>query len=268
MQLAGARVLLTGATGGIGQAIARTLHRAGAQLVLTGRRADVLTGLADEIGAEVIAADLGARAQLEALVTQAGRVDVLVANAALPGSGMLLDLAVSDIDRDLDVNLRAPIVLTRLLAPAMVDRGSGHISFVGSLSSLAASPTASMYAATKFGLRGFAHAARQDLHGTGVGVSIVLPGFIRDAGMFANAGATLPPGMRTCSPEQVGEGVLRSIVKNKTEIAVAPREMHLGALLGSVAPTMSGYLQRRFGARLANDVTEGHRRHAAAQREV
>ena len=268
MQLAGARVLLTGATGGIGQAIARALQRHGAQLVLTGRRADVLTELADEVGAEVIAADLGSRDQLEALVAQAGLVDVLVANAALPGSGMLLDLELADIDRDLDVNLRAPIVLTRLLAPAMVARGSGHISFVGSLSSLAASPTASMYSATKFGLRGFAHAARQDLHGTGVGVSVVLPGFIRDAGMFANAGARLPAGMRTSSPEQVGAGVIRSIVRNKIEVAVAPREMHLGALLGSVAPALSGYLQRRIGARLAHDVTEGHRRHAAVQREV
>ena len=87
----------------------------------------------------------------------------------------------------LEVNLRAPIALARALAPAMIARGSGHIVFISSLAGKAAAPASSIYSATKFGLRGFALGLREDLRPHGVGVSVVLPGFIRDAGMFADA---------------------------------------------------------------------------------
>src|SRR5699024_7842460 len=87
MNLDGARVLLTGATGGLGQAIARELTARGAVLTLTGRRADVLTPLAEEIGGRAIASDLALPDAPEQLLAEAGEVDVLVANAGLPGSG-------------------------------------------------------------------------------------------------------------------------------------------------------------------------------------
>src|SRR5690349_10593499 len=104
----GARVLLTGATGGIGQAIARALHERGASLVLTGRRTDVLEPLAAETGGTTLAVDLADRSAVDKLLAEAGDVDVLVANAALPGSGALDDFSVEQIDRVLEVNLRAP----------------------------------------------------------------------------------------------------------------------------------------------------------------
>ena len=110
---------------------------------------------------------------------------------------------MNEIDRALDVNLRAPMVLAKQLAPAMVAKGRGHLLFVSSLLGKFASPGAAVYSATKYGLRGFAGPLREDLRGAGVGVSVVFPGFIRDAGMFADAKVDLPPGVGTSSPDEV-----------------------------------------------------------------
>ncbi len=259
MKLEGARVLLTGASGGLGQALARGLHARGAGLVLTGRRTDVLTPLAEELGARAIPADLGAPADVERLVRSAGEIEVLVANAALPASGHLLELSQAQIDTLLEVNLRAPIALVRALAPAMAARGSGHIVLMSSLSGKAAAPVSSVYSATKFGLRGFAHGARADLRKQGVGVSVILPGFVRDAGMFADAGSVrLPPGVGTSSPEQVVRAVITAIERNRGEITVAPLPLRLGANISAVAPGLAAFGQRLAGgATVARRVSEG-----------
>lgn len=248
MKLNGATVLLTGATGGIGHAIARRLKADGAQLILTGRKADVLAPLAAELSARSIVADLGDPAALDSLLAEAGQIDVLVANAALPGTGMLADMSVERIDANLDVNLRAPIMLAKALLPQLVERKSGHLAFIGSLSGVVASPGSALYNATKFGLRGFTAALRQDLHGTGVGVSNIEPGFVSDAGMFVDSGMVLPAGTRTVSPEKVAAGVARAITKNKGEVLVAPIELRIGARLGSLAPGLNAAAQRRAGA--------------------
>ena len=247
MKLGGATVLLTGATGGLGHAIARQLHGAGASLILTGRRTDVLEPLAQELGARSIAADLADRDAPARLLEEAGEVDVLVANAALPASGLLDSFNVDEIDRALDVNLRAPIVLARLLAPKLAERGSGHLVFISSLAGKAAAPRSSLYSGTKFGLRGFALGLRADLHKHGVGVSTVFPGFIRDAGMFADSGAKLPAGVGTRTPEDVARGVQRAIERNKAEVDVAPRGLRLGALFSGVAPSFAERTTRRMG---------------------
>src|SRR5438270_9317546 len=173
MSILSGNVLLTGATGGIGHAIARALAGHGAQLLITGRRADVLEPLAAELGARAVPCDLSDREALQRLVETAGEVDLLVANAALPGTGALTELSQEQIDRNLEVNLRAPIALARALAPGMIERRRGHLVFVSSLAGRAASPSSSLYSATKFGLRGFALALRADLRESGVGVSVV-----------------------------------------------------------------------------------------------
>ncbi|MST35128.1 SDR family NAD(P)-dependent oxidoreductase, partial [Acidimicrobiaceae bacterium USS-CC1] len=105
----------------------------------------------------------------------------------------------------------------RAAAPAMVGRGRGHILLVSSLAGVAASPASSLYAATKFGLRGFGHALRQDLAGSGVGVSVLLPGFVRDAGMFADSGATLPPGVGTRTPGEVAAAAVAAVERDRAE---------------------------------------------------
>ena len=160
----------------------------------------MLEPLAAETGGRVIVSDLSEPDAPARLLEAAGEVDVLVANAGLPGSGKLNSFTPEQIDRALDVNLRAPMLLAHGLIEPMVARGSGHLLFMSSLSGRAAAPGSSVYSATKFGLRGFALALREDLAPKGVGVSVVLPGFIRDAGMFADSGAKLPPGVGTKRP--------------------------------------------------------------------
>ena len=200
MQIQGSRVLLTGASGGLGQEIARALAAQGAHLTLTARRAEVLEALAAEVGGETIAIDLSEREQVARLADQAGRVDILVANAALPGAGPLDSFTPTEIDRALDVNLRAPIILAHALAPAMAERGGGHLVFVSSLSGKTATKGQTIYSGTKFGLRGFALALRDELRSSGVGVSGIYPGFIREAGMFADRAQSFPPAWAPVRP--------------------------------------------------------------------
>lgn len=252
--------LVTGATGGIGQAIARALAARGATVTVTGRRADVLETLASEISGHSIVCDLSRREEVDRLIGEVDQVDVLVANAALPASGELAGLAQEQIDRLLEVNLRAPIALARAFAPAMVARSQGHLVFVSSLQGKAATPASSIYVATKFGLRGFGLALREDLRAHGVGVSVVLPGFIRDAGMFAEANVELPRGIGTRTPEEVAAGVIKAIEQDRAEVEVAPLGLRLGATVGAVAPELAAAAARRLGStQIALDMVEAQR---------
>jgi short-subunit dehydrogenase len=248
IQVSGAKVLVTGATGGLGQAIARELAGRGARLVLTGRRTEVLEPLAAELGADIRGLDLADASAVAELAAACSDVDVLVANAGLPGTGRLESFTVEQVDRLLDVNLRAPIVLSHALAPRMVERGRGSLVFISSLSGKAANPSSSLYSATKFGLRGFALGLRIDLHGTGVGVTVVSPGFIREAGMFAESGTQLPRGVGTRSPADVARAVARAIEDAPAEIDVAPLSLRAGAAVAGLAPGIAETVARRLGA--------------------
>jgi uncharacterized protein len=260
VNLAGRTVLLTGATGGIGHAIARACAARGAQLVLTGRRAEVLEPLATELSARAVACDLSRAEEVARLLGEVGNADVLIANAALPASGLLSSFSVEEVDAALAVNLRAPMVLAHGLAAGMRARGHGHIVFISSISGKTASIGGSVYSATKFGLRGFALGLREDLRGTGVGVSTVFPGFISDAGMFHEAEVKLPGYVATRTPEQVAAGVVRAIEHDRSEVDVAPLAVRLGAAVAGLAPELSGRLQRRLGSDdIAAAMAEGQR---------
>jgi uncharacterized protein len=258
VSLVSGNVLVTGATGGIGQAIARAFAARGANLVLTGRRADVLERLVSGVGGRGVVCDLSSHDDVDRLAAEAEAValDVLVANAALPASGVLTELTQEQIDRMLEVNLRSPIALARALAPGMIERGRGHMVFISSLSGKAASPASSIYSATKFGLRGFALGVREDLRPHGVGVSVVLPGFISDAGLFADAGdVKLPPGVRTRTPEQVADGVMRAIERNRAEVEIAPATLRFGATFAGAAPQIAAAASRVLGSdRVASEL--------------
>jgi short-subunit dehydrogenase len=260
--LAASTALVTGATGGIGEAIARALAARGARLVVSGRRQAELARLAEEVGAQAMVEDLALAADVERLGAEAveAGVDVVVANAALPGGGRLTELSQAEIDAILAVNLRAPIALARALLPAMAARGRGHLVFVSSLQGKAAAPASSIYSATKFGLRGFALGLREDLRGTGVGASVIAPGFISDAGMYARTGVKLPPGVGTRSPDDVAAAVIRAIESNRAEIDVAPVPLRAGAAIASVAPGLAGWASHHMGSgRVAAEIVERQR---------
>jgi uncharacterized protein len=262
MELNGRRVLVTGATGGIGDAIARALHARGATVIVSGRRAEALDGLRSSLGerVEVVPADLAEPEDVDALMERAAPLDVLVANAALPASGRLDSFTPEEIRRALEVNLHVPIRMARDLVPQMLDRGSGHLVFISSMSGKIAAGGGSVYSATKFGLRGFGAALRDELHGTGVGVSMVYPGFIRDAGMFADAAVDLPRFAGTRSPQQAAEAVVGAIEHDRGDVEVAPFSVRMSGLLAAVSPDGVAAFARRLGAaEVAEKLAEGQR---------
>jgi short-subunit dehydrogenase len=242
-------VLVTGATGGIGRAIARALHRRGAKVVLTARRVDMLDEIARELGdrVEVVGADLSNRPDVERLGGRAA-VDVLIANAAVPAAGRLQTFAARELDRAIDVNVRAPMQLTLALLPHMLEQGSGHLVFVSSLAGKVASGGSSVYSATKFAVRGFGYSLSEELRETGVGVTTVFPGFIREAGMFHESGAKLPRGVGTRTPEDVAKAVVEGIDRNRAEIDVAPFSLSSGAKVFGISPPMMSRITRLLGA--------------------
>ena len=238
--------------------MASTLARAGAEVILSGRSAEALEALAAELpgaGHSVLAADLGEQGAAIELAERAGAVDCLVANAALPSTGRLTELTAEQVARMLRINLEAPVLLGQALLPGMLERRSGRLILIGSLAGKAASPRSSIYNATKFGLRGFAFGLKPDLVGTGVGVTLVAPGFVREAGMFADSGQSAPAGMGTTTPDEVAAAVLEGIRGDRIEITVAPRFQKTMAHLGLMSPSLSHRIQSgKTGQRTAEDL--------------
>jgi short-subunit dehydrogenase len=261
MDLRGARTLVTGATGGLGAAIARACAAGGAEIVVTGRREGPLDALAEEIGAEPVVADLANRDDFAHLVDAVRDLDVLVSNAALPGGGRMETFSTEEIDRVLDVNLRVPVLLSRHFTPTLVTRGRGHVVFVSSLAAAFPTPGLAMYNATKSALVSYGLSLRGELAPAGIGVSIVYPGPIRDAGMWADTGLVPPVGIRTRSPADVGAGVVRAIERNRAEVMVAPLALRVGAVFGRSAPAAVVRLAPRFGAYELTDAMAEALRH-------
>jgi short-subunit dehydrogenase len=260
VELSGKTVLLTGATGGLGRAIAAALAARGATLVLSSRKGDELVQLAGSLsgfGHRTVVSDLAVEGETSALLETAGEIDVLVANAALPASGRLEEYSREEVGRALAVNLESPIRMAHDLVPAWTGRGSGHLVFVSSLSGKAATARASLYCATKFGIRGFALALREDLRGSGVGVSVVMPGMIRDAGMFADSKASAPSLVGTATPAQVGAGVVRAIERDRAEVSVAPLRARALSAIAANAPELAGRVAGETATKVADEVAAG-----------
>jgi short-subunit dehydrogenase len=238
-------VLLTGAPGGIGPHLASHLHAAGASLVLSGRNRAELERMARTLPpARFVVADLSRKEEVERLGAAAGEIDILIANAAVPASGELVSFSVEEIDRALNVNLRSAMVLADLVLPGMLSRGTGHIVLMSSIQGKLPTALVSVYTATKFGLRGFGLALGQELRRTGVGVSVINPTYVRDAGMWAETGITPHPLAGQVTPDRVAAAVVRAIKENRPEIDVAP----LGTRLAVAMPGLVGSMARRLGA--------------------
>jgi uncharacterized protein len=180
MELKGAKVLVTGASRGIGESIARQMAAAGAQVAVAARSESALSALAVSIGGKAFAVDLTDPDAVSALIPRVeaefGPIDVLVNNAGLE-SIMPLDLeSDASIRAVTRLNLEAPMVLTRHVLGGMKARGTGHIVFTSSLAGSAPFPAMSVYCATKAGLNNFVAAVRLELRGTAIGTTLVAPG--------------------------------------------------------------------------------------------
>lgn len=181
--LDGRRALVTGASTGIGRAMAGALADAGAEVVLVARTDADLERAAAEIGprARWLVADVGDRTQVDPLCDQAGEVDVLVHAAGTNIRPPMADLTTEDWDATMAVNLTAPFLLSQRLAPGMVQRGWGRILHVGSQQSWRAFGNSGGYGASKAGLLGLTRSQAEAWSRGGVTVNCVIPGFVRTA---------------------------------------------------------------------------------------
>jgi len=233
-------VIVTGASSGIGRATALRLGRAGMTVVLAARRADLLDEVAAEIGtAVVVPTDVRDPAAIEALVTRArevdGRIDGLVNNAGIGGKTSILadDDAVTEV---IDVNLVAPIRLMRAVVPTMKEQRSGSIVNIGSVAGEIG--LAGAYSATKFALRGMTDSVRRELAGTGIGVTLIEPGFI-DTGF--NNRTNLP------GPEIVAAAVESALRRPRRRIVV-PWKYRAAMVAANALPSLVDHLYAKRAA--------------------
>ncbi len=210
------QALVTGATSGIGRAIVLALRDAGLQVIAVGRSPDALQALADEPGITTVEADVRDAKGLKAAL-QGRVIDVLVNNAGvLSTRAAFQDIDEAEIDNMLDINLKAPLHLARQLLPGMIERGRGHLFFIGSSAGRAPHPGAAVYGASKAGVSLFCDALRCDLLGTGLRVTEIAPGRVQTQlykaamGMQA-AGSELYDGYESIQPEDIAQLLLAAL---------------------------------------------------------
>ena len=242
MELRGARCLVTGASSGIGRATAERLRGSGAHVIALGRDAAAL----ERAGDEVLVSDLAAGGAWRQAVEQAGAVDVLVNNAGVGWAGPLDAIDPAELERLVALNLIAPMQLTRALVPAMRRRGHGHVVNVTSIVAHTGRREEAVYAATKGGLAAFSESLRQELAGSGVGVSVVTPAAI-DTPFFERRGRAYDRSRpRPLPPERVADAIARAVETGRAEIFV-PGWMTLPARLRGAAPGLFRRAIDRFG---------------------
>jgi 3-oxoacyl-[acyl-carrier protein] reductase len=182
--LTGRKALVTGATGGLGGAIARTLHARGAEVAISGTRREALEALASELGERVhmLEANLGDKDAVEALVPGAeaamGGLDILVNNAGVTRDGLFMRMKDDDWDTVIAVNLTAAFRLSRAAVKGMMRRRYGRIVNIGSVVGTTGNPGQGNYAASKAGLIGMSKALAAEVASRGITVNTVSPGFI------------------------------------------------------------------------------------------
>lgn len=219
-------VLITGASRGIGRAVAHAVARRGARLGLIARdRAELEAVLAACGGRGVVAAaDVSDRGQAEAAVGRVletlGRVDVLVNNAGVGAYGPFAEVDPEVIDRVVGVDLLGTLYVTRAVLPAMLARGRGHIVTVGSISGRMGTAAEATYAAAKFGQVGFTESLAVELHESGIGVSLVEPGPVATDFFRARGAPYVRPFPRPIPPERVAEAVIAAVECRRLEVFV------------------------------------------------
>jgi len=228
MRLDGCRIVLTGASGGIGRHLALQLAAAGGRLALVSRRGVALAEACDGLPAWdrpsfTVVADItqasGRQAVVAAATEAMGGVDLLVNNAGTLEFGAFTASEPATIEALYQTNLVAPILLTRALLPSMVAAGRGHLTFVGSILGSLALPFHANYAASKFGLRGFTEALRRELVGSGVTVTYVAPRATRtDLNSDAVYRMGEATGMHVDEPEAVAAAIVRAILGRRREV--------------------------------------------------
>lgn len=254
LPLSGQRILLTGASRGIGRAIALDLAAAGAELLLVARSAEGLEALAAELAtrggrARWEAADLAQpadRARVIAAARAWGGLTAVVNNAGIEHTLAFVDQTPEEIDQQVAVNLLAPLQLTHALLPELVARRDGAVVMVSSMSGKSATPYNAVYSATKHALQGFCASLAIELEGTGVRVASVCPSFVADAGMWHDTGLQAPPLLREVPLADVLGAVRRGLGRGG-EILVTPTPVRPLLAVAALFPSIDGRVLRWLG---------------------
>jgi len=256
MRLRDAVALVTGGSRGLGPHIARALAAAGSDVALCARSGPALERVADEVRdlgrrALAVAADLSDAAARREVVARVeagfGRLDVLVNNAGLESEGAFVDLGLETIEATVAVNVLAPMELTRLALPGMLRRGHGHVVNLASIGAKAGVPYDAVYCGTKAALDQWGRGLRVELAGTGVRVSTLFPGFVREAGMFARFAMAPPWVTGSTTPAAVAAAVVRAIETGRRETVVNSQPLRPLFALGHLAPGLADWLVGALG---------------------
>lgn len=248
-------VLITGASRGLGVDISAALAAHGARLALAARSADELEKVRaslEERGARAIAvpADVSDLDSLRSLVgrveAELGPIDVLVNNAGIEAVCDFESMPFEEIEAIIRVNVVGLLWLTRLVAPSMVQRRSGHIVNIASVAGITAVPHNTVYSGSKHAVVGISRSLRAELADHGVGVSVVCPGFV-EGGMFLAWGRKPPKAAGIVTPQQVAAAVTKAILKNKAEIVVNPGLGKIADVSIAAAPDLTVSMMRRMG---------------------
>ena len=252
----GKKILLTGASRGIGPIIAETLANRGAIVALAARSSNELQAVASTLTKAgfkvlVVPVDLRDHKQREKLISDVlkefGTIDALINNAGLETEGAYTELSWTEIRENIEVNIVAPMALTRLILPDMVKNKSGNIINVSSIAAKSGAPYAAVYSGTKAGLAEWSRALRLELAGTGVHFSTIFPGYVRDVGMFARFGIKSPWIVGSCSPYQVAEAIVEAVEKDTVEIIVNSRPLRYSFVLNEISPALGDWIMRISG---------------------
>jgi short-subunit dehydrogenase len=269
-ELSGTTAIVTGASRGIGVAIARALVERGVRVVLAARSQQALEAVARDITsgggqALVVPTDItqpDAQVQLiEQTLRAFGTIDWLINNAGIVTPSAYAELPLADIEQAIAVNLTAPMTLTRRVLPVMLEQQRGHVVNVASLGGLLGVGWGEPYSATKHGLVGFTRALRASLkvQGSRVSASVICPGFVEEVGMYADEvrsrGHRAPLLLGTSSVHAVARAVLAAIDRDRPEIVVSPRPIRLLLVLAALSPRLGEWAARKAGAHRVFEIT-------------
>lgn len=252
----GWNALLTGASYGLGPHIARALARHRVNVALAARSAERLNDVAGEltdrgVRAVAIPTDLTDPTAREELVSRAqrdlGDIDLLINNAGILHAGRFQTHDAEQIEQVIDLNVRVPLQLTRMVLPGMLARGRGHVVQLASLAGKVGLPYAALYAASKHALVGFTHALHGELRGTDVHASVVCPGFVSGDGLWARADHPVHPLFGMSKPQRVARAVVKVIRRSKPEVLVNPVPVRPMIAAWALAPRLATRIYRAVG---------------------
>ncbi len=257
MELRGANALVTGAAGGLGGYIARSLAAAGANVVLSDMPGAELEGLADELrgrGVKVgaVPADLRDREGRAGLIPAAeeaiGPLDVLVNNAGIEFGGPFDVQTPEELEAITTVNLVAVMELTLFAIRGMRERRRGHVVNIASVAGKTGTPFIASYAATKHAVVGFTHSLRAEYADEPLGFSAICPVYVSRVGMYGRLEGEVPEPprfLRPVPPEQVGEAVVKAVRDDRAEITVTGTPLRPLFGLYAIAPKLVMWLISR-----------------------